>query len=175
MQKKFEINRTKIEGGCQSGRKVVTHNSKNDLPLSLKNFIVFPILKKNVYFFSGCPPEVDEWQAYRRNLDPRNLYEHFVKSFVNGLGRSWRNYLLIFQEKSQSSIPSENSATPAILLFNWKINRFIPPTIHRWLWFPLYYHILNPIPPYCANLKSLPDRPYHFPHIDERQCWVNYR
>ena len=33
MPKKFEINRTKIKGGCQSGRKVVTHNSKSDLPL----------------------------------------------------------------------------------------------------------------------------------------------
>ena len=33
MQKKFEINLTKIKGGCQSGRKVVTHNSKSDLPL----------------------------------------------------------------------------------------------------------------------------------------------
>ena len=33
MHKKFEINRTKIKGGCQSGRKVVTHNSKSDLPL----------------------------------------------------------------------------------------------------------------------------------------------
>ena len=29
----FEINRTKIKGSCQSGRKVVTHNSKSDLPL----------------------------------------------------------------------------------------------------------------------------------------------
>ena len=33
MYKNFEINRTNIKGGCQSGRKVVTHNSKNDLPL----------------------------------------------------------------------------------------------------------------------------------------------
>ena len=33
MHKKFEINRTKIKGGCQSGRKVATHNSKSDLPL----------------------------------------------------------------------------------------------------------------------------------------------
>ena len=33
MHKKFEINRTKIKGGCKSGRKVVTHNSKSDLPL----------------------------------------------------------------------------------------------------------------------------------------------
>ena len=33
MHKKFEINQTKIKGGRQSGRKVVTHNSKSDLPL----------------------------------------------------------------------------------------------------------------------------------------------
>ena len=33
MHKKFEINRTKIKGGCQSGRKVVTHNFKSALPL----------------------------------------------------------------------------------------------------------------------------------------------
>ena len=33
MHKKFEINRKKIKGGCQSGRKVVTHNSKSYLPL----------------------------------------------------------------------------------------------------------------------------------------------
>ena len=33
MHKKFEINWTKVKGGCQSGRKVVTHNFKSDLPL----------------------------------------------------------------------------------------------------------------------------------------------
>ena len=33
MHKKFEINRAKIKGGCQAGRKVVTHDSKSDLPL----------------------------------------------------------------------------------------------------------------------------------------------
>ena len=27
------INQTKIKGGCQSGRKVVSHDSKSDLPL----------------------------------------------------------------------------------------------------------------------------------------------
>ena len=27
-------NQTKIKDGCQSGRKVVTHNSKSDLPLA---------------------------------------------------------------------------------------------------------------------------------------------
>ena len=34
MYKKFKINRRKIKGGCQSGRKVVTHNSKSDLFLT---------------------------------------------------------------------------------------------------------------------------------------------
>ena len=33
MHKKFEINRIKIKGGCQSVRKAVTHSSKSDLPL----------------------------------------------------------------------------------------------------------------------------------------------
>ena len=33
MQKKLEINRTKIKGSCQSGRKVATQDSKSDLPL----------------------------------------------------------------------------------------------------------------------------------------------
>ena len=36
VQKKFVVNRKKIKGGCQSGRKVVIHNSKNDLPLVFK-------------------------------------------------------------------------------------------------------------------------------------------
>ena len=33
MHKKFEINRTKIKGGWQLGRKVVAHNSMSYLPL----------------------------------------------------------------------------------------------------------------------------------------------
>ena len=31
---KFEINGTKIKGSWQSSRKMVTHNSKSDLPLA---------------------------------------------------------------------------------------------------------------------------------------------
>ena len=33
MQKKFEIDQTKINGSCQSGGKVATHNFKSDMPL----------------------------------------------------------------------------------------------------------------------------------------------
>ena len=35
MHKKFEINQTKIKGSCQSERKIVTHDSKSDLPLKI--------------------------------------------------------------------------------------------------------------------------------------------
>ena len=34
MDKKFEINQTKIKGDCQSGIKVVPHNSKSEFPLA---------------------------------------------------------------------------------------------------------------------------------------------
>ena len=34
LDKKFEINWTKIKGSCQSGRKVATQDSKSDLPLA---------------------------------------------------------------------------------------------------------------------------------------------
>ena len=30
----FEANQTKIKGSCQSGRKVITHDSMSDLPLA---------------------------------------------------------------------------------------------------------------------------------------------
>ena len=40
MHKKFEINQTKIKGGCQSRSKVVTHNSKSDLPLVLAHLYI---------------------------------------------------------------------------------------------------------------------------------------
>ena len=35
MHKKFEINQTKFKGGCQSGRKVVSHNSKSEFYLKI--------------------------------------------------------------------------------------------------------------------------------------------
>ena len=34
------VNETKIKGGCQSGRKVVTHDSKSDLPLDLYIYLI---------------------------------------------------------------------------------------------------------------------------------------
>ena len=43
IDKKFEINRTKIKGSCQSGGKVVPHNSKNDLPLAEKRLLLLSL------------------------------------------------------------------------------------------------------------------------------------
>ena len=47
MHKKFEINRTKSKGGCQSGRKLVPHNSKIDLPPKTE------IYSLRLHFFSN--------------------------------------------------------------------------------------------------------------------------
>ena len=53
MHKKFEIKRTKIKDGCQSRRKVVTHDSKSDL--SLMNYILLNKMK----VFRNSPPSFD--------------------------------------------------------------------------------------------------------------------
>ena len=49
MYKQFEINQKK--GGCQSGRKVVIHNSKSDLTLEHDVFHI------SVTFYEGFFPE----------------------------------------------------------------------------------------------------------------------
>ena len=64
MYKKFEIKRTKIKGGCQSGRKVVTHNSKSDLPVIGKKILArkFKIKKKariQILKFFTCEADED--------------------------------------------------------------------------------------------------------------------
>ena len=63
VNKKFEINRTKIKGGCQLGRKVLTHNSKSNLPLdscelstiflrkSEQKQIIFNACNRNIYIY----------------------------------------------------------------------------------------------------------------------------
>ena len=56
MHKKFEINRTKIKGGCQSGRKVVTHNSKSDLPLVSDRTRFLLISYDNTYLSPNSDP-----------------------------------------------------------------------------------------------------------------------
>ena len=48
MHKKFEINRTKIKGGCQSGSKVVTQNCKSDLPLEYNSLFLISLKLHNL-------------------------------------------------------------------------------------------------------------------------------
>ena len=55
MHKKFEINQTNVKAGCQSGRKVVTHNSNSNLSLvKMEKISKTNIQKKSKYpdFFS---------------------------------------------------------------------------------------------------------------------------
>ena len=40
MASDFEVNEAKIKGGCQLGRKVVSHDSKSDLPLGKISFAI---------------------------------------------------------------------------------------------------------------------------------------
>ena len=57
MHKKFEINQTKIKGGCQSGRTVVTHNSKSDLPL-------VTLLKNSACLLTFFYQRVGNWEGF---------------------------------------------------------------------------------------------------------------
>ena len=54
MHKNFKIDQTKIKGGSQSGRKVVPHDSKSDLPLvSAHN--TYPCQKKGIQLCLSNP------------------------------------------------------------------------------------------------------------------------
>ena len=66
MHKKFEITWTKIKGGCQSGRKVVTHDSKSDFPLavSCKNAV------NPTSFSYRTVPYKKELRVYTNLTDP---------------------------------------------------------------------------------------------------------
>ena len=68
MHKKFEINQTKIKGGCQLGRKVVPHNSKSDLPLTTKLFCLFQNQEtpQEVWLFYLTIQQ--NWNVFRNNV-----------------------------------------------------------------------------------------------------------
>ena len=63
MHKKFEINWTKIKSGCQLGRKVVTHNSKSDLPLAVPDQFRIHVVFNGGGFDINTLPE--KWPAAR--------------------------------------------------------------------------------------------------------------
>ena len=82
MHKKFEINQTKIKGGCQSGRKVVTHNSNSDLPL-LWDFKIFGM----VYLHVSCLllEEWDEKSWHTLGFEPGTprQAEHYPNQLIH--------------------------------------------------------------------------------------------
>ena len=55
MHKKFKINRTKIKFGCQSGRKVVSHNSESDLPLQSYGLLLQATNGQGHQGYTGVP------------------------------------------------------------------------------------------------------------------------
>ena len=67
--KKFEINQTKIKGSCQSGRKVVTYDSKSDLALIPKNIHLenyqMKVMKTVIGIF--CKKEICHKKRWKSN------------------------------------------------------------------------------------------------------------
>ena len=60
MHKKFEINRDKIKDCCQLGRKVVSHNSKSDLPLVGTCLDTYYVKSENEWLYDTLfPSEAD--------------------------------------------------------------------------------------------------------------------
>ena len=94
MHKKFEINQTKIKGSCQLGRKVVTHNSKSDLPLVNIQIRIWNKLKYFYqYFHTAC----------RKNLEEKKNHSGFLyRSVCNENGK--KRGFDVFPEKIQATL-----------------------------------------------------------------------
>ena len=79
MHKKFEINRTKIKGDCQSERKVVPHDSKSDLPLVG--------LQKIPFSYLDCrDSKMERYQKMWRFMESHTA-DTFVPSYEDGVKR----------------------------------------------------------------------------------------
>ena len=92
MYKKFEINRTKIKGGCQSGRKVVLHDSKSDLPL--RPFRVWQ-MNKFYHFYPGpmcrLPPTIENVRNFIGSIEFQSKWGEFFRGppFRRTSKRGW--------------------------------------------------------------------------------------
>ena len=86
MHKKFEINWTKIKGGCQSRRKVVTHNSKGDFPLvvgALQVIIAFTDNCKNKICLHGIKEGFSS--AYFLTMKKKYVHDHSPQHYQKTL------------------------------------------------------------------------------------------
>ena len=90
MHKKFEINRTKIEGGCQPGRKVVTHNSKSDWPLvpqlrtGLRN--AYSVWTRDIRKIIRTTYEEKEWMKKKKKKKLHRWTKWYFSSCAFNLG-----------------------------------------------------------------------------------------
>ena len=113
MHKKFEINQTKIKGSCQSGRKVVTHDSKSDLPLSDYN-VLLTILN----LISGTPPRIRKSTISFENLTSHNGDDPPVAF-------SYLNDMVWLERENISQLPCYMTRT------NDKIHQIIMDNMHQ--------------------------------------------
>ena len=78
----FEVNQTKIKGGCKSGRKVVPHDSKSDLPLvtALIVFVCCAIFSQNqqLYTVLQCLiPDLSRIKKKAKTADSNGFSTYF--------------------------------------------------------------------------------------------------
>ena len=80
MRKKFQVNRTKIKGGCQSETKPAQQHSCIDLTLEIRDGLKFIIFQNNISF--------NEWVEYQFSIlklllvSLTRMYNLFRKSHV---------------------------------------------------------------------------------------------
>ena len=87
MHKKFEINRTKFKGSCQSGRKMVPHDSKSDSPLILDHFQLFCIMAFCPLIYHRIPGQQLNNLVFCLNLKMRQSQaeDFYATDFLHGL------------------------------------------------------------------------------------------
>ena len=95
MHRKFEINQTNIKGGCHSGIKATTHDSKSDLPLQKtthKKFLSFQSQKAVTFseeYYDFSEKLVSFEFAPRSHSPPAIFFSRFLinSGFPNDLYR----------------------------------------------------------------------------------------
>ena len=96
MHKKFEIYQKKIKGGCQSWRKVVTHNSKSDLPL------FFTFEKKERTFYGSSHIVFNQFIKPRSEKSLLRLEKsHYPSSKYIKVGLVLQNWVGVMAHYSQ--------------------------------------------------------------------------
>ena len=99
MQKAFEINRTKIKGSCQSGGKVITHNSKSDLPL-VHDQIETSFLKWFIFWIDIFSEQIWHFEHNVRRIGGQNGWgiaeEVAVLSQNFSIESCWRTFFYFF-------------------------------------------------------------------------------